>query len=85
MKDQHEKIKGYRSLSRQEIDLMNEFKETAEKVRVVLDHAAHDLYNSGHGADYIAEGQRCLNKATDELQTGFMWAIRSIAQPQTFG
>ena len=29
MKDQHEKIKGYRDLSQEEIDLMNEVKEMA--------------------------------------------------------
>ena len=31
MKDQHEKIKGYRDLSQEEIDLMNEGKALAEK------------------------------------------------------
>jgi len=84
MKDQHKKIKGYRDLSQQEIDLMNEFKEVSEKVSKVFDHALHDLYNSGHGADYIATGERWLSKAKNELQTGFMSAVRSVAQPTTF-
>lgn len=84
MKDQHTKIKGYRELSQQEVDLMNEFKTISEKVKEVLDHAEHDLYNSGHGAGYIATGERWLSKAKDELQTGFMSAVRSIAQPTTF-
>ena len=31
MDNQHQKIKGYRDLSQEEIDLMNEGKELAEK------------------------------------------------------
>lgn len=42
MDNQHQKISGYRDLSQEEIDLMNE-------------------------------------------QQGFMWAVRSVAKPTTFG
>ena len=37
MKDQHEKIKGYRVLSQQEFDLMNEGKALAEQVGLYID------------------------------------------------
>lgn len=74
MQNQHEKIKGYRDLSQTEIDLMNEGKELAEQC----------------GA-FIAklEAEASTNKSNVEngktnLQQGFMWAIRSIAQPTTF-
>ena len=74
MKDQHEKIKGYRDLSQEEINLMNEGKELAEKC-----------------GEFIAKLE--ANEATDKrnvalgktnLQQGFMWAIRGVAQPTTF-
>lgn len=32
MKDQHEKIKGYRSLTQEEIDLMNEIKQKGAEI-----------------------------------------------------
>lgn len=84
MKNQHKKIKGYCDLSQQEIDLMNEFKQVSEKVKTVIDHAYHDLYNSGHGAEYIKTGERWLSLAQDDLQKGFMSAVRSVAQPSSF-
>ena len=37
MENQHKQIKGYRDLSQDEIDLMNEGKELAEKCRVFLE------------------------------------------------
>lgn len=74
MKDQHEKIKGYRDLSQEEIDLINEGKALAEKC-----------------GDYMAklEGNESTDKRNvalgkTNLQQGFMWAIRSVAQPTTF-
>lgn len=74
MKEQYEKIKGYRDLSQEEIDLMNECKALAEKC-----------------GEFIAKLERVEN--TDKrnvalgktnLQQGFMWAIRAVAQPTTF-
>ena len=74
MKDQHEKIKGYRDLSQQEIDLMNEGKALAEQVGLYIDKLqALDSTDKR----WIATGKT-------DLQKGFMSAIRSIAQPTTF-
>lgn len=74
MKDQHEKIKGYRDLSQEEIDLMNECKELAEKVgelvNKIQDHPDNDRRWSSIGGT--------------DLQKGFMALIRSVAQPTTF-
>jgi hypothetical protein len=74
MENQHRKISGYRELTQEEIDLMNEGKALAEQV-----------------GEYIAKLQaapstdkRSVAIGKTELQTGFMWAIRGIAQPTTF-
>ena len=74
MKDQHEKIKGYRDLSQQEIDLMNEGKALAEQVGLYIDK----LQALG------STDKRWVATGKTDLQKGFMSAIRSIAQPTTF-
>ena len=74
MDNQHEKIKGYRDLSEQEIYLMNEVKELAEKCGELT------------GAIGRAEGiDMCwLSIGITDLQKGFMAVTRSIAKPTTF-
>ena len=74
MKDQHEKIKGYRDLSQQEIDLMNEGKALAEQVGLYIDKLQ----------DLDSTDKRWVATGKTDLQKGFMSAIRSIAQPTTF-
>jgi len=75
MKDQHEKIKGYRGLSQYEIDLMNEGKALAEKCGEFIEKLEAESFID----------KRCVALGRTNLQQGFMWAIRSIAQPTTFG
>ena len=74
MKDQHTKIKGYRDLSQEEIDLMNESKELAEQCRVLI-----EKLEAKEGID-----KRWLAIGKTDLQKGFMSVIRSVAQPTTF-
>jgi len=74
MDNQHQKIKGYRDLSQEEIDLMNEGKELAEKCGEFI-----AKLNKQDGID-----QCWVSIAKTDLQKGFMSAIRSIAQPTTF-
>lgn len=74
MDNQHRKINGYRDLSQQEIDGINSLKEAGEQVGQLLE-ALKDV----PGVD-----QRALAIAKTELQTGFMWAVRSVARPETF-
>lgn len=74
MDNQHRKIAGYRELSQQEIDAMNAVKAKAEEVGQQL-----DALRNIAGID-----QRALAIARTELQTGFMWAVRAIAQPAGF-
>lgn len=74
MKNQHEQIKGYRDLTQEEIDLMNEAKTLAEQVGEYITK----LQNT-HGLD-----QRWIATGKTDLQKGFMSIIRGVAQPTTF-
>jgi hypothetical protein len=74
MDNQHKKIKGYRDLSQDEIDMMNALKEIATKVGEVL-----DVMETVEDID-----QRWLAIGKTDLQKGFMAAIRSIAKPESF-
>jgi hypothetical protein len=91
--NQHKLIKGYRDLSKTEIDLMNAVKTKAEEVRALLCQITDHLYEQ-EGSAYNdddemgrlseAEPGHWLLKAGDDLQTGFMKLTRAIAQPTTF-
>lgn len=74
MENQHKKITGYRDLSQTEIDLMNEGKALAEKCGEFI----AKLESDG------STDKRCAALGKTNLQQGFMWAIRSVAQPTTF-
>ena len=68
-----QKITGYRELSGDELALVNEIKELAESVGVMVNR----LKVNDHDQRWVSIG------ATD-LQTGFMALIRSITKPTTF-
>jgi hypothetical protein len=72
--NQHQKIKGYRDLSENEISQMNEAKSIGEGVGRLCNALALNP-----GID-----QRWLAIAKTDLQKGFMALVRSIAQPTTF-
>jgi len=74
MDNQHKKITGYRDLSQNEINLMNEVKEMGEKVGALVLKIQN---TTSTDARWAAEGNT-------DLQKGFMSLVRSIAQPTTF-
>lgn len=74
MKDQHTLIKGYRDLTQEEIDLMNEGKALGLQVEAWLEKLK-GMESTDKGA---------LQTGITTLKTGFMWAIRSIAKPNGF-
>lgn len=74
MKDQHEKIMGYRDLSQSELDMINEGKKLAEMCGDFI-----RKLEETEGTD-----KRCVALGKANLQQGFMWAIRGVAQPSTF-
>lgn len=86
MDNQHKKIKGYRDLTQQEIDLMNRVKDMAEKVQELVEEMAH---MTGEPSDTAPDGtttpnHRWLAIGRTDLQTGFMALVRSIAKPTSF-
>ena len=74
MDNQHRQIAGYRELSQDEIDLMNNIKLHGEAVR--------ELIVSLRGQEDL--DQRWVNIGATELQQGFMALVRAVAQPETF-
>ncbi len=74
MENQHKKITGYRDLSQEEIDLMNQGKALAAQ--------CGDFILKLEQLD--ATDKRSVALGKTNLQQGFMWAIRGVAQPTTF-
>lgn len=88
MQNQHKLIKGYRDLSAEEISLMNEVKDLAEQVRNLVERVsrlpATPLAEGDAPPTVTTSPERAISIARTDLQTGFMWLIRSIARPTTF-
>lgn len=74
LENQHKHIKGYRDLSRVEIDLINEAKAKASEVGDLVEKIAT---TPGIDGRWVATGKT-------DLQKGFMALISGIAQPTTF-
>ncbi len=74
MKDQHTKIKGYRDLTQEEIDLMNEVKAKGEELGNLI---AKLRSLSSNDSQWIDVGEL-------QLKQGVMSLVRSVAQPISF-
>jgi DNA-binding transcriptional MerR regulator len=74
MENQHRRIKGYRELSADQIELINEIKAQGNDLGIALDTIGQDLDID----------QRSLSLARTHLQQGFMWLIRAITRPEGF-
>lgn len=74
MKDQHEKISGYRDLTQAEIDLMNQLKAYEAEIGNVLQLLGVAVLDDN-------SAQRWLSIARTHLETGFMYAIKAVARP----
>tara|TARA_R110000850_G_scaffold157342_2_gene281473 strand:- start:2042 stop:2311 length:270 start_codon:yes stop_codon:yes gene_type:complete len=89
MDNQHQKIKGYRDLSQQEIDLMNEIKEHGEKTKALLGKVGYLRLNEQEcktvlSPEKLSESFYCLRIAKENLQQGQMWFVRAVALPDSF-
>lgn len=74
MDNQHQMIKGYRDLTQEEINTMNEIKKKGEEIRALCDKVK-----------LIPQvDQRAAALAVTNLQQGFMWLTRSVARPESF-
>ena len=74
MKDQHTKIKGYRDLTQEEIDLMNEVKAKGEELGDLI---AKLRALPSNDSQWIDVGEL-------QLKQGVMSLVRSVAQPISF-
>lgn len=79
MKDQHELIQGYRSLSQEEIDSINEVKFKADSVGALCNKLEMLAKDNPENID-----PRWVAIAKTDLQKGFMSLVRAIAKPQSF-
>lgn len=74
MKQQHEKIKGYRTLTDSEINLMNSCKTLGSELENII-----SVLRSEEETD-----KRWIDIAETDLQKGIMGLVRSIAKPESF-
>lgn len=74
MENQHRKIKGYRELTQEEVDLMNEVKQKGIELGKLFEklEALQDL------------DKRWLAIGKTDLQKGLMATTRAIARPEFF-
>ena len=79
--NQHQKIKGYRDLSEEEIALMNEGKELAARVGEYLEKLEYAEFAL---TSHQIPDKRWLAIGKTDLQKVFMAVIRSIAKPESF-
>nr|WP_319552436.1 hypothetical protein [uncultured Vibrio sp.] len=80
MENQHRKIKGYRELNQDEIDLMNKIKEMGEELgKLCNELSAYHVETGSHAID-----PRWLNIGKTDLQKGIMALVRSVAMPESF-
>lgn len=95
MENQHTFIKGYRDLSQDEIDLMNEIKSAGVLLQSIIDkvqkHIVQQIdqsyaeYNEVEiGRLEYADPDAWCTAAKADLQTGLMKLTRAVAQPTTF-
>jgi hypothetical protein len=74
MDNQHRQIKGYRELSQEEINLMNEIKLTGVELGALVQKLRA----------IPALDQRWISIGATDLQTGLMALTRGVAQPTFF-
>lgn len=74
MDNQHKLIKGYRDLSQEEIDAMNEIKSVGTDI--------DELLNSITSIPFV--DQRWVDEARMDLQKGVMCLVRAVAKPNSF-
>lgn len=87
MENQHRKIKGYRELNQDEIDLMNEIKEKGVELGALIDKVAAvnaTAHEAGDSAPYASDAYRWSGIAKTHLQQGLMALTRAVAKPEFF-
>ena len=93
MENQHQKIKGYRDLTQNEIDLMNEIKIKGQELSELMSDVNTHLTEQ-HGMSFGNEVERQRINQSDpckwfqiaetHFQQGLMALTRAVAQPTAF-
>lgn len=90
MENQHRKIKGYRELDQEEIDLMNEIKAKGAELKALLDRVSEreetlrdDSADLSEALVY-GEALRWVAIAKTHWQQGLMALTRAVAKPDFF-
>lgn len=81
MDNQHRQIKGYRELSQEEIDLVNEIKAKGADLEALLIKVRQ--FNAEHVAAH-AEHYRWESIAKTHFQQGLMALTRAVTKPDFF-
>lgn len=76
MENQHKYIEGYRDLTQEEINVMDDIKRLGNSF-------GNFLENLKHNTDLDIDQQLLATGMTD-IQKGIMMAIRSVAKPTSF-
>jgi len=89
MENQHRKIKGYRELNQDEIDLVNEIKEKGQEINELINKCrAIDVMEGKTGDrehdEVLDEAARWRSIARTHLQQGLMALTRSVTKPEFF-
>lgn len=97
MENQHRQIKGYRELSQEEIDLMNEIKtkgaelgnlvkklEAIQKAEADQVHDQIDKEDFNQWVESLNDARRWTSIAKTQFQQGLMALTRAVARPNFF-
>lgn len=91
MENQHRKISGYRELSQEEIDLMNEIKALGPQIEQVINKVLAHVAGQRNDSDdktfdrlTDATPERFAALAKTDFQTALMYLTRAVAQPTFF-
>ncbi|EOF8224320.1 hypothetical protein ACK2RV_004101 [Yersinia enterocolitica] len=81
-------VKGYRTLTADDIAQMNELKEISrnfcEQLNLERTHLSLEVVEAGSPEDASrSEAMRCLAIARTKMQEACMWACRAVARPDT--
>ena len=76
MENQHRKIKGYKELSQEQIDMMNKIKEQG----IVLGELVEEIQASSH----LSPDLRWVAIGKTDLQQGLMALTRAVTVPDFF-
>jgi hypothetical protein len=74
MENQHRLITGYRELSQEEIDLMNDIKQAGQDLEALIQRLL----------DTDSTDKRWVSIGRTDCQTGIMALVRSVAKPTSF-